>query len=184
MVPTHFLVHCGTVYRECLASLSAWFQEKWAWSQKHDSFEEVSIWNRNSLIKCEKLNKRRGRPPFNEISLPSPSRRKIRSDPPSDVRKDGFHHYPVFTSRGKCALCKVGFTETCCCKCGVRLCIKKHSNCFFDYRWNFSFWYAYSVHMRIWVDRFCIDENVFCSHSTPIIYIYCQSFAVSWVNSF
>lgn len=87
----------------------------------------------NSLIKCGKTSKKRGRPSSSDISFPSTSRQKKKVDPPTDVRNDGYQHFPIFSSRGKCALCKVGFTETCCCKCGVRLCIKKHNNCFFDF---------------------------------------------------
>ena len=87
----------------------------------------------NSLIKCGKTSKKRGRPSSSDISFPSTSRQKKKVNPSTDVRKDGYQHFPTFTSRGKCALCKVGFTETCCSKCGVRLCIKKHNNCFLDF---------------------------------------------------
>ena len=84
------------------------------------------------LIKQEKSRKR-GRPSSTDVEISPSFPRKVRKEPPTNLRKDGFQHLPTFTTRGKCAFCKTGFCETSCRKCGVRLCIKKSNNCFADF---------------------------------------------------
>ncbi|XP_051515101.1 piggyBac transposable element-derived protein 3-like isoform X1 [Myxocyprinus asiaticus] len=53
--------------------------------------------------------------------------------PPVDVRRDMVAHLPVKTTRGRCRLCKTGYTNTLCRKCNVRLCFSEDKNCLWDY---------------------------------------------------
>ncbi len=97
----------------------------------------------DALIKVGKqadLNSRkRGRPsledapePHQAASPPPPLQRIVA--PSVDVRLDRFDHFPIHADkRGRCRLCKTGYTQMACLKCKVLLCFTKDKNCFLDY---------------------------------------------------
>ncbi|XP_029973972.1 piggyBac transposable element-derived protein 3-like [Salarias fasciatus] len=97
----------------------------------------------DALIKVGKqgdLNSRkRGRPSLEDVpephqaASPSPPLQRIVA-PSVDVRLDRFDHFPNHADkRGRCRLCKSGYTQTACLKCKVLLCFTKDKNCFLDY---------------------------------------------------
>ncbi|CAF1660588.1 unnamed protein product, partial [Adineta ricciae] len=54
--------------------------------------------------------------------------------PPSSVRFDGFNHWPVFTSQGRCSYPECnGRSSFTCSKCQLRLCLTSRKNCFKAY---------------------------------------------------
>lgn len=54
--------------------------------------------------------------------------------PSTEVRLDKFDHLPSHSEkRGRCRLCKSGFTSLTCLKCKVLLCLTKERNCFVQY---------------------------------------------------
>nr|XP_005159764.1 piggyBac transposable element-derived protein 3-like [Danio rerio] len=62
-------------------------------------------------------------PPLQRISAPS-----------VDVRLDRCDHFPIHAEkRGRCRLCKNGYTQMACLKCKVLLCFTKDKNCFLEY---------------------------------------------------
>ena len=94
----------------------------------------------DALIKVGKSadlnNKKRGRPSLENVeqaqSRPPPTKRVFA--PSNDVRMDRFDHFGVFTEkRGRCRLCKNGYTQLSCLKCKVLLCQTKGRNCFLEY---------------------------------------------------
>lgn len=111
----------------------------------------------DALIKVGKqadLNSRkRGRPsleddPTSHQAAPPPLQRI--SAPSVDVRLDRCDHFPIHAEkRGRCRLCKNGYTQTACLKCKVLLCFTKDKNCFLEYhmtKWLGNMPYS----MRIW----------------------------------
>ena len=99
----------------------------------------------DSLIKVGKsadlTSRKRGRPLLEDVEqaqaqLPYPGRppTKRAVAPTNDVRLDRFNHFGVFAEkRGRCRLCKNGFTQLSCLKCKVLLCLTKDKNCFLKY---------------------------------------------------
>ncbi|XP_051994392.1 piggyBac transposable element-derived protein 3-like [Xyrauchen texanus] len=95
----------------------------------------------DALIKVGKqadLNSRkRGRPsleddPTSHQAAPPPLQRI--SAPSVDVRLDQCDHFPIHAAkRGRCRLCKNGYTQMACLKCKVLLCFTKDKNCFLEY---------------------------------------------------
>lgn len=82
--------------------------------------------------------RRRGRPSLDETPTPpttsTKTKRRVVSFPPSDdPRYDQVDHFPVFQSRMRCRLCKVGYTQWRCRKCKVYLCMNRHKNCFYEF---------------------------------------------------
>ena len=81
-------------------------------------------------------SKKRGRPSAGESVLfqfdkkqkSSPATKAI---PSAEVRTDGFNHFPIVVSRGRCKNpgCKAAPVYFCQ-KCKVHLCITKDKNCF------------------------------------------------------
>lgn len=53
--------------------------------------------------------------------------------PTTDVKYDGYNHFPTFGSKGRCRLCTKGQTTVMCIKCGMRLCLIPDRNCFFSF---------------------------------------------------
>ncbi|XP_067300961.1 piggyBac transposable element-derived protein 2-like [Pseudorasbora parva] len=97
----------------------------------------------DALIKVGKqadLNSRkRGRPSLeddptsHQAAPPQPPLQRI-SAPSVDVRLDRCDHFPIHAEkRGRCRLCKTGYTQTACLKCKVLLCFTKDKNCFMEY---------------------------------------------------
>ncbi|XP_042599318.1 piggyBac transposable element-derived protein 2-like [Cyprinus carpio] len=97
----------------------------------------------DALIKVGKqadLNSRkRGRPsleddPTSHQAAPPPPPLQRISAPSVDVRLDRCDHFPIHAEkRGRCRLCKNGYTQMACLKCKVLLCFTKDKNCFLEY---------------------------------------------------
>ncbi|KAI5629009.1 piggyBac transposable element-derived protein 3-like, partial [Silurus asotus] len=97
----------------------------------------------DALIKVGKqadLNSRkRGRPsleddPTSHQAAPPPPPLQRISAPSVDVRLDRCDHFPIHAEkRGRCRLCKNGYTQMACLKCKVLLCFTKDKNCFSEY---------------------------------------------------
>ncbi|KAK7135513.1 hypothetical protein R3I94_014246 [Phoxinus phoxinus] len=97
----------------------------------------------DALIKVGKqadLNSRkRGRPsleddPTSHQAAPPPPPLQRISAPSVDVRLDRCDHFPIHAEkRGRCRLCKTGYTQMACLKCKVLLCFTKDKNCFLEY---------------------------------------------------
>ena len=88
-----------------------------------------------SLIMVNVQVRRRGRPSSTSPNVSKVySPRVVRFYQPNDVRYDGVGHLPIkLEGRGRCILCKNGWTDTACEKCDVRLCFNKERNCYRDY---------------------------------------------------
>ncbi|XP_022823399.1 piggyBac transposable element-derived protein 2-like isoform X2 [Spodoptera litura] len=56
--------------------------------------------------------------------------------PVDESRLDCFDHFPVYTSQGRCRLCKSGKTMVLCSKCEQRLCFTVKKNCFLLFHKN------------------------------------------------
>lgn len=56
--------------------------------------------------------------------------------PVDESRLDCFDHFPVYTSQGRCRLCKNGKTMVMCSKCEQRLCFTVKKNCFLLFHKN------------------------------------------------
>lgn len=97
----------------------------------------------DALIKVGKqadLNSRkRGRPslegdPTSHQAAPPPPPLQRIPAPSDDVRLDRCDHFPIHAEkRGRCRLCKKGYTQMSCLKCKVLLCFTKDKNCFLEY---------------------------------------------------
>ncbi|XP_055087231.1 piggyBac transposable element-derived protein 3-like [Periophthalmus magnuspinnatus] len=95
----------------------------------------------DALIKVGKQadfnSRKRGRTslenaPEHHQAAPPPLQRIIA--PLDVVRLDRFDHFPIHADkRGRCRLCKNGYTQTACLKCKVLLCFTKEKNCFLEY---------------------------------------------------
>ncbi|XP_033823196.1 piggyBac transposable element-derived protein 2-like [Periophthalmus magnuspinnatus] len=96
---------------------------------KHRNFQAALA---TALIMTNVLVAQRGRPTGEVATVYSP--RASRVDQPDDVRHDNVGHLPVKVgNRGRCKVCKNGFTDTSCVKCNVRLCFNEKRNCFMAY---------------------------------------------------
>lgn len=85
----------------------------------------------SSLIMVN-AERQRGRPSGEVVRVYTP--RIQRLDPPQDVRYDGVGHLPTkLQKRGRCTVCKDGYTDTACEKCDVRLCFNEKRNCYKTY---------------------------------------------------
>lgn len=75
---------------------------------------------------------KRRRPPKEHSPIPEKKRRVLHSAAPqSDVRYDGFSHWPVhMEQKQRCFLCKAGFSRWQCEKCSLPLCLNAENNCF------------------------------------------------------
>lgn len=81
----------------------------------------------------------RGRPAANSQSrqkkpLPTTTRAVRVQHPPVNIRSDGYHHWPISTTKGRCR--HIGcnsYSTIMCAKCKLRLCINAKKNCFKDY---------------------------------------------------
>ncbi|XP_037778669.1 piggyBac transposable element-derived protein 3-like [Penaeus monodon] len=85
------------------------------------------------------MAKKRGRPSSNGGTAAQFAKKKKSSPatkpiPAEGVRTDGYHHYPVVTTRGRCKNpdCKSA-PVLYCQKCKVHLCITKDKNCFVEF---------------------------------------------------
>lgn len=85
------------------------------------------------------MAKKRGRPSSNGGTAAQFAKKKKSSPatkpiPAEGVRTDGYHHYPVVTTRGRCKNpdCKSAPVFYCQ-KCKVHLCITKDKNCFVEF---------------------------------------------------
>ncbi|KAK9965402.1 hypothetical protein ABG768_018879 [Culter alburnus] len=97
----------------------------------------------DALIKVGKqadlISRKRGRPsleddPTSHQAAPPPPPLQRISAPSVDVRLDRCDHFPIHAEkRGRCRLCKNGYTQMACLKCKVLLCFTKDKNCFLEY---------------------------------------------------
>jgi len=101
---------------------------------RHRNFQATVA---TSLIMVDVPVRGRGRP---SSSNTSPLVNKIYNSRirsvllPNDVRYDNVGHLLLKSrKRGRCKLCKNGFTDTTCEKCDVRLCFTEKCNCFREY---------------------------------------------------
>lgn len=70
--------------------------------------------------------------------MPGPAENKIIKKPVvprpiDDLRYDGIGHLPSITDKGRCRMCKSGYSTMICIKCSTRLCIKRERNCFYEF---------------------------------------------------
>lgn len=63
-------------------------------------------------------------------------RRVVAPRPPPDVCSDKVSHFPIYSTKGRCRLCKSGETHWICTKCNARLCLVKTRNCFYTFHNN------------------------------------------------
>lgn len=56
--------------------------------------------------------------------------------PVHEARLDCYDHFPIYTSQGRCRLCKNGKTTVFCSKCEQRLCFTPKKNCFLLFHKN------------------------------------------------
>ncbi|CAF1561946.1 unnamed protein product, partial [Adineta steineri] len=65
----------------------------------------------------------------------SKQRRALTTQHPlSSTRRDGFHHWPKSTTKGRCRNIGChGYSTIICSKCQLRLCINSRKNCFERY---------------------------------------------------
>uniref|UniRef100_A0A6Q2ZH78 PiggyBac transposable element-derived protein domain-containing protein n=1 Tax=Esox lucius TaxID=8010 RepID=A0A6Q2ZH78_ESOLU len=69
-----------------------------------------------------------------KVAAPPPPPLQRISAPSVDVRLDRCDHFPLHAEkRGRCRLCKNGYTQMACLKCKVLLCFTKDKNCFLEY---------------------------------------------------
>ncbi|KAH9644136.1 hypothetical protein HF086_010351 [Spodoptera exigua] len=54
----------------------------------------------------------------------------VQPRPVDDARLDCYDHFPIFTSQGRCRLCKNGKTMIMCTKCQQRLCLTAKKSCY------------------------------------------------------
>lgn len=77
----------------------------------------------------------RKRPPGRPSQENLPLVRKVLTEIPRDVRKDGAEHWPLWNERrNRCKVCPGGYTFISCSKCQTYLCLNKDRNCFTDFR--------------------------------------------------
>ncbi|XP_038123402.1 piggyBac transposable element-derived protein 3-like [Cyprinodon tularosa] len=111
--------------------------------KKHMSLLDFRAQVADALIKVGKQtdfkSRKRGRPSLedspepHQAEPPPPPLQRIVA-PSVDVRLDRVDHFPTHAEkRGRCRLCKDGYTQTACLKCKVLLCFTKTNNCFMDY---------------------------------------------------
>lgn len=73
---------------------------------------------------------------FEEATSSNAGRKTKNPDPPHAVRFDQVGHWPIpeqKIQRGRCRLCKTGFSQIRCVKCNVHLCLRSEKNCFTMY---------------------------------------------------
>lgn len=89
----------------------------------------------NALCKADKFvnsERKRGRPLSNSPSAAPQVKRGPKCQMPiNDVRFDRVDHFPEpVDNKGRCKLCKTGYSRITCTKCKVHLCLVKTKNCF------------------------------------------------------
>lgn len=80
-------------------------------------------------------DKKRGRPSLQDLQIPKQViRSPVTPRPADEVRFDDTDHWPGFNEkRGRCKICKDGYTAIKCLKCGVHLCLVPTRNCFVQF---------------------------------------------------
>lgn len=78
-----------------------------------------------------------GRSNQTEPPSPVPKKTQIQNPtaprPPVSVRYDAYHHWPEYTTYGRCRFCKNNKTNIHCSKCKQRLCLVAKRNCFYNF---------------------------------------------------
>lgn len=129
-----------------LSLVNGWLLYRRHLTQKQEKYMpllDFRVQVEDALIKVGKqadLNSRkRGRPsleddPTSHQAAPPPPPLQRISAPSVDVRLDRCNHFPIHAEkRGRCRLCKNGYTQMACLKCKVLLCFTKDKNCFLEY---------------------------------------------------
>ena len=73
---------------------------------------------------------KRGRPPLEDAESAAKIHRFVAPRPVDDKRYDGIGHWPVHDKKGRCRLCRKGWSRMKCSKCDTMLCFTGDKNCF------------------------------------------------------
>nr|CAI5853556.1 unnamed protein product [Callosobruchus analis] len=76
---------------------------------------------------------RKGRPSLLAIESDLEIKYPVAVRPDDLTRKDGYAHWPIHATKGRCRNCKTGTTRLKCVKCDARFCLIETKNCFFDF---------------------------------------------------
>lgn len=129
-----------------LSLVNGWLLYRRHLTQKQEKYMpllDFCVQVADALLKVGKqadLNSRkRGRPsleddPTSHQAAPTPPPLQRISAPSADVRLDRCDHFPIHAEkRGRCRLCKNGYTQMACLKCKVLLFFTEDKNCFLEY---------------------------------------------------
>jgi hypothetical protein len=95
--------------------------------EKHLSLKRFRTQVALALIKTNTLSQNRS---ASDCPRPAKIAKPFLARPVDEARLDCYDHFPVFTTQGRCRLCKNGKTTVICTKCGQRLCHTPKKNCF------------------------------------------------------
>jgi hypothetical protein len=91
----------------------------------------------NKVLPPESSNGKPGRPAKRksiEVACNSkPGRKPVTPSPDEVIRTDQFGHWPVYREKGRCRMCKTGYSKVHCSKCKVCICLTGQRNCFIDF---------------------------------------------------
>nr|CAI5837223.1 unnamed protein product [Callosobruchus analis] len=76
---------------------------------------------------------RKGRPSLLAIESDLKIKYPVAVRPDDLARKDGYAHWPIHATKGRCRNCKTGTTRLKNIKCDARFCLTETKNCFFDF---------------------------------------------------
>nr|CAH7715737.1 unnamed protein product [Callosobruchus chinensis] len=116
------VVNAWIVYRQDCSALN----------QKYKPLKRFRLEISRSLAQTGKTA-RKGRPSLLAIESDSRIKYPVAARPDDLTRKDGYAHWPIHTTKGRCRNCKTGTTRLKCVKCDARLCLTETKNCFYDF---------------------------------------------------